>query len=92
MAWWLHRRENQRGEWTVVDRKLGYCICAYNHLRHGGTHLHSDLSEGDVYPIDIPGPQEAEAIMFRYAKIANKFEWSHFKEVLGEWKSESNRS
>lgn len=92
MVWWLQRRENARGEWTVVDLRLGYRVCAYNHRLHGGTHVHSDLSEGEVFPVEIPDRRQAEALMLHYGLVTNRFDRRRFEEVLGTWRFESNRS
>lgn len=84
MERWLRIADNGHGEWSVLDLDRGYRICSFNHLAHGGPHLHYGVA---VWPLQILDLRHAVQLARAYASHHEGFEWKRFKEVHDEWRS-----
>ena len=71
-----------------MDLVRGYRVCAYNHEKHGGTHVHRDLGGGEIFPVNLESADEAEVVMGRFARISRAFDEKGFREVVRKWRSE----
>lgn len=81
------RQENATGEWSVADLDFRYRVCAFDPEIHGGVHVHGP--DGDIQPVDIPSPSEAERIVKSYAQAHPRgFESERFRRFVKRWRSE----
>ncbi len=86
----LRRQENDRGEWSVLDRVRGYRICRYNHRHHDGTHVHFPETSEPLAPVDVASADEAVAVMTAYHGEHDSFALDRLQEVITTWKSASD--
>lgn len=87
MPRWLERRENDHGEWSVTDTRRLYLICAYDHARHRGAHLHHPAQSKAGVGLEIRNLAEAVDLAKRYAKEHDVFDIAAFRREYVRWRS-----
>ncbi|MHB8586706.1 MAG: hypothetical protein ACYDDF_12845 [Thermoplasmatota archaeon] len=84
---WLRMQENEVGEWSILDARRGYRICAYNHGKHGGPHIHFPPDAPAIARVEIGSMADARRIMLAFAATHATFDLARIKQEVNTWKS-----